>query len=130
MKEIIFNLHGNSIFRIATDLGVDYMSIISHYEDRVGYVPPEPVATMFRCPPLSREIAADLAYNEIVKTCKAIYFGRLSREEATTISDAITRVGYLYLADDLRYNSYEFEVAWDDAHPDQEPIRGIPGSSN
>lgn len=117
MDRIISARHGSGIFHLAADLGVSYKGILARYESKVGSVPSDDLfQAMFRLPPLSREVAADMAYNEIVSRCKAIYFGRISTEEAEIISNALIRVGHLYLAEELCFNSYEFKVEWEAVH--------------
>lgn len=128
MEEIIAHCHGNDIFRVATDLGVDYTAIIRTWEDKIGSL--DPLDAALGLAPLERREAADCAYWEIVKACRSAYFSPMTRADALAIANALISNGCLHLADDLQYNSLGFVYAWNTAHPDEEPIRRTPSFTN
>ena len=110
-----------SIRRLLRKLNYDYLSIIDHWESRIGEA--VPLGDLYGGNAnLTIEDAAEAAYFELVKTAKELYFSRLNRDTASTIANSLVS-GTLKLAVDLKYNSCTFAAAWHDLHPDEEKIR-------
>lgn len=110
-----------SIRRLLLKLNYDYLSIIDHWESRIGET--VPLADLFGGNPvLTIEDAAEAAYLELVKTAKELYFSRLTRDAALTVANALAS-GTLKLAEDLEFNGCTFAAAWSAVHPDEEKIR-------
>ena len=116
--------HSGSVRRLLYALGSDATDIIKDAEALAGQQ--NGVMEMFGVPPTTEDDAAEIAYWEIVKRCKALYFAPITRDQAVVIANAITACGVLHLADDVEYNDTTFCDAWNDAHPNEEPIRRRP----
>lgn len=112
--------HSNARLMLYT-LGGDATDIIKDAEALVGQQ--NDVMKMFGQPPVTEEDAAESAYWEIVKRCKALYFASIVRDHAVATVNAITSFGVLHFADGFEFNDGTFADAWNEAHPDEEPIR-------
>ncbi len=116
--------HGFSVRCLLYSLGGNTTDIIKEAEALVGQQ--NDVMKMFGQPPVTEDDAAEIAYWEIVKRCKAMYLAPITRDQAVVIANAITSCGVLHLADDVEFNDIAFCDAWNDAHPGEEPIRRRP----
>lgn len=114
--------HGyTSIRRLLRKLNYDYLSIIDHWESRIGET--VPLADLYGGNPvLTIEAAAEAAYSDLLRTAKELYFSRLTRDAALTVTNALAS-GTLKLAEDLEFNGCTFAAAWSALHPDEEKIR-------
>ena len=77
---------------------------------------------------LTAEGAADAAYHQIVSEIERLYFGRIKRDVAVGICNALdsTQSGWIYIANDyknLSYSAYTFCDAWNRHHPDEPKIK-------
>lgn len=112
--------HNGSARRLLYTLGGSVDDIIKEAEASVGQQ--NDVMKMFGRPSITEEDAAENAYWEIVKRCKAMYLAPINRDRAVVIANAITACGVLHLADDVEFTDEGFAEAWNKAHPNEAPI--------
>lgn len=120
MWDAIYNRHGDTAFSLAVALNIKYHQILKKWKQRIGEQ--DDLMKMVGEPPLTMDDVADAAYWEIVKTCRAKYFGEMSRETALAVSSSFVGDAYLYLAEDLQINHRNFVCKWNSAHPDEPEI--------
>lgn len=75
---------------------------------------------------IDAETAAQLAHWTIIREIKKRYFGKLTREAALTICNALPDAFGVFSVcegiSELTYNNLTFAQAWNDAHPASSPI--------
>lgn len=103
-------------------LGGDQNQIIDDFEARLGQ--PDPFLEMMGMPPSTAEDLADGAHHTIMRAIESAYFGKITRDQATTICRALAATPYskLTIHDGLTYNDSTFRATWNDAHPDEDKI--------
>lgn len=118
---------------ILNSLGGDAAAILEQAQSSVNVekVTEAGPCAAFMGTEIDAETAAQLAHWTIIWEIKKRYFGKLTRETALTICNALPDAcGVFSVCDgiaELTYNNLTFVQAWNDVHPEAAPI-GINGS--